>query len=261
MPFDAIAWSEGAPGTGTVGLLAGLNDQIYQTSGDDIIAKKRAPFLMGLLYLAETTPGHAQIRTPDLKQYYQFMKSGDLNDLVSAGAFTDLRGRPLPIKPNDKMTAYSVNATDEDTIVGALMSSGRITTAMTESVNPTHIIRGSWDLTLIVNSWTSAAPVWDQVLAAGRYAIIGMKVGTYLGTPGGGMARLILPESKWRPGVPLVGLVGDKITMDMQSHAPWQYWPKMQEIELEHDNMPQVELISPIANTDHAIELLLEKIS
>lgn len=260
MPFDVVAWAEAAPGTGTVGITAALNDQIYQSSLDTIICKARAPYILGVLYAAVSTPGHAQIRAPSLKNYYQFQKSGTITDLHPAGAFTDYMGRPLPVPAKEKLTAYSENATDEQTLIGLLLGSGRITQAMKDSVSPTHVIRGSWDLTLTALTWSAAAPVWDQNLPAGRYAVIGMRVGSYVAAFELGMARLILPESVYRPGVPIVGLVGDKVELDAQAPHPWELWPKMDTIEIEHDNMPQVEIMSPKAATDHTIELTLEKI-
>lgn len=262
MPFDLVGYSEAAPGTGTPAIAAGGNDQIYRSVGDDIFVKERAPYLALLAYFAETTPGYAELRQPSLKVPYNFLKSADLNDAYPTGAVTDLFGRPLPLFKREKLNALSNNATDEDTIIGLILSDGRISQAMKDAVSPTHILRGSADQTLTANSWTKVTMTWVNDLPAGRYSIVGMTYGAYISSGFmAGLARLILNESIWRPGVPIAQLAGDKLTLDHAAQAPWENWPRMKDIELEHDSMPDFEVLSPAALTDHAVVLQLEQIA
>jgi len=162
--------------------------------------------------------------------------------------------------PEEYITAYSNNATDEDTIIGLLLGSGRITTDMIEAVTPTHKIRGSADQTLTANTWTGVTMIWDQTLPKGRYAIVGMLYGAYIASGYmTGLARLIMPESIWHPGVPIHQAAGDKVTVSADTFCPWDKWPIIKEFEIEHDNMPTFEVLSPAALTDHVVELELVK--
>ena len=262
VPFDLIGWSEAAPGTGTVGITAPATEKYYTISGDSIKAKSRAAWLLGLLYAAESTPSNAKLAQPSLVNDYQFVRAMDLNDADPALGFSDHRGRPLALMPDEFITTYSVNGTDEDTIIGALLGSGRITTAMIEQVTPTHKIRGSADQTLTANAWTGVSMTWDQTLPKGRYAIVGMLYGAYIASGYmTALARLNIPESIWKPGVPIHQAEGDKVSLMSVVQCPWEKWPVYKEFEIEHDNMPTFEVLSPAALTDHAVELELVKVS
>jgi len=259
MPFDVIGFSEAAPGTGTPAIAVGLNDQIYRVSGDDIFIKDRASYLLGVLYAAESTPGYAELRQPSLKVPYNFLKSADINDPDPIVGFSNLLGRPMPLKAGEKLNAHSNNATDEDTLIGLLVGDGIL---KGEGLSPTHSLRGSADQTVTANSWTGVSMTWVNDLPAGEYAIVGMEYGAYIAA--GFMlalARLIQKtESTWRPGVPVTQLAGDKLTLDAIADHPYTRWPLMRDVTLKHDLMPTFEVLSPAALTDHAVVLDLVKI-
>lgn len=262
MGFDLIGWSEAAPGTGTVGITA-PQDDIYTTVGDGIMIKPRAPYLLLVSYTAESTPGYVRFDSPTLQKggrRYTFIRSVDLNDVDPAGGITDMRHRPLELAPGEYLEPKSNNATDEDTLIGAMVGDGYWPQSRLEGLTPTHRIRGYADQALTANAWTTCAITWDQSLEAGRYYIVGFIAGSYKASGVGlVLARLILGESNWRPGVPALQATGDKLVVDAISEHAWSKWPIMQGIELQHHSMPDVECLSPMANTDLVVELELIK--
>ena len=256
MPFDVVAWSEAAPGTGTVGLTAALNDQRYESTGDTIRVKKEAPYLAGLFYAAETTPDNARLRQSSRTGAVdlQFINSVDLNDLDPLPGFNDYLYNPIRLRSGEMLTALSVNGTDEDTIIAAFLASGAFPT---KKVSPTHIIAGESDQTLTVNTWTEATVTWDQTLPDGVYYIVGMKVGSYVATSGLPAARLILDTTNWRPGVIAAKDEADKTSRMSAMPAPYEHWGMHEELKFTSKTMPRLELMGIIANTDHRIQLEL----
>lgn len=260
MAFDVIGFSEGAPGTGTVNIAGGLQDTLYTVVGDNITLKSwREVNLLGLLYLAETTPGYAEIYQAGRDPNVQFVKSADVNDLNPLGGWTHMFDRPIQLKPGSIIQALSNNATDEDTIIGLILGDGYLEPYKGPI---SERIRGICDQTLTANTWTACTITWDKTLEKGRYAIVGMVAGSYVATPLYGMARLLLKGAgaQFRPGGPLVGLAGDKLTLDLQGEMPASKWPQMANIDFDSDNMPNMELLSPGALTDHVLELELVRI-
>jgi len=53
-------------------------------------------------------------------------------------------------------------------------------------------------------------------------------------------------------------MVADKTILNKGTEAPWEFWSKCG-IKLDSKNMPDVELLGTVANTDHVIQLALQK--
>jgi hypothetical protein len=259
--FEVIGFSEAAPGTGTVNLAAGLADQIYDEVGDYVRIKPGINNLIGVFYAAETTGGYALIRQASLKTDHAFIRSTDLNDLDAMKGLTWMGARPLPLKGGENVQALSNNATDEDTIVGLFLASdARMFDESTlNAVLPTHRIRGIGDTTITANQWSNVPITWDQTLPVGLYHPVGMKVAAYLSTYGAGLARLITQNgAQFRPGVVVEGSVGDKVQYDAGSQVlPCSRWPILDSINFNESFMPNIEVLSPIADTDFVVELEL----
>lgn len=260
MPFDIVAWLETQTATALSGVAA-VADDVYRYSGDDIYVKKRAPYLGGVLQVGVTTPKYMEFRQPSLKIPYRFFKAGLSTDADHVNAFTDLLQRPLPLYEGEKLNAYVQNASAEYSAIIAWLLSGRIPLASL-AVNPTHSITGYLDSALTANVWNTLSMTWDQSLEKGRYAVVGMKAGSYLAAGATPLvARLKLLDSTFRPGVITSELGGDKTLLQNVKIDPTQVWPLMQEISFEHDELPSIEFLSLTADTDHVVELLLQKIS
>lgn len=257
---------------------ADSGDTLYRCSGDDIDIKARINYLLGVLYAVESTPGYCRVKQPSHDYYMEFIEAALMTPLAvtcsatSADAvrtlqfpdkFNDLRGRPFHLFGGEKINVWSNNASDEDTLIALFIGDGKITTAMLEAVVPTAVLRGTVDQTLTANTWTAGSVTWSQDLKRGTYAIIGMKVGAYISGMAtfGAVARLTGLDSTWRPGVPVVPAEGDKIDIYYgMRDVPFCKWPLMSGISFPHNNPPDIELASPYALTDFAVELMLQQI-
>lgn len=264
MPFDIIGYGEAAPGANGK-LAALLLDTLYKTSGDDIYVKAQAPWLLGVGCFGESTLGRTKLQQPSLPIDYEILKGALLSSDHPSLGWTDLRARPLPLVPTEKLNCEVVNATDEDGITFLMVGSGKITQAMLDAVNPTHSIVGYDDTTATAFSWSALSVTWNQSLPAGRYAVVGMKYGYFKTGPAmPSAARLLFKEAHsagWRPGVLGYEMAADHEELQESDLFPPVAWPLMANINFPHDNMPGVEVASAEAHTDQEIELLLQKIS
>jgi len=261
MPFDMVGYAEAAPGAN--GKIAAPTDTIYKTTGDDLFIKKDKPYLLGLFNAQQSTGAAMKVQQPSLKPDYYFMKSFVHGLYQLSDGWHHMFGRPLPLFPGEKMNMEAVNATDEDTLVGALLGSGKITQAMLDAVNPTHKITGYSDTTVTANTWSTCAITWDEDLPEGKYAVVGMRAGAWLTgaiAEEASIARLILPEAPLhRPGVPVLYTGGAHVEYQTSGWEPWVHWPLMPEVFLMNDSMPNIEVLSQQAWTDEDVSLLLQK--
>ncbi|GAH90539.1 unnamed protein product, partial [marine sediment metagenome] len=261
MPFDVVAFLE----TQTAENLSGVDavaDRYYDVHEDDLKVKEQAPFLAGLLQIGVTTPKYCEIRQPSLKVPPRFYKSCLTTVVDHRAGFTNLLNRPLPLYAKEKMNVYVQNASAEYSVVVVWLSNGKITQASIDAVNPTHKITGYADQTLTVNVWNDVPITWDQDLPRGTYAIVGMRVGTYVAACTAIVARLQLKgkaAGAWHPGVIVNEITADK-TLDVNNlTGPDQVWPLMSEISFTEDLMPDLEMLSLTADEDHIVELDLVK--
>ena len=260
MPFDIVAFVETQTATALCGVDA-VADDVYRTSADDLYVKARAPLLAGILQIGVTTPKYCEIRQPSLKVPYRFYKSA-LSTVVDHRAGLSLFwNRPLPLYPGEKMNAYVQNATAEYSAIVAWLTSGKCSQSDLDGVNPTHVITGYADSAITVNIWNTVEMTWDQDLPAGRYAVVGMRVGTYLAASTPVVTRLKLLDTTWRPGVVTTEITADKTLFVNNLTEKDQLWPLMPEISFNHDQMPNIEMLSLTADEDHVVELTLQKIS
>jgi len=263
MPFDIVGFGEATPGANGK-LAALLLDTLYKTSGDDIYIKPQATKLLGVFCAGESTLGKTKLMQPTLPIDYEFTKGTLLSSDDPMKGFTNLRGRPLPLIPAEKLNCEVVNATDEDGITFLMVGNAKITQAMLDNVDPTHRITGYADTTATAFTWSALTITWNQDLPAGRYAVVGMRYVYFKTSPAmPSAARLVFKEAHsagWRPGV--LGSEGAAAHLELQE-TPWDPmcdWPVMQNMNFPHDNLPGVEVASAEAHTDQDIELLLQKI-
>jgi len=263
MPFDMIGWAEATPGTGLVALTAGVNDTLYKYDADDIILKSEINSLLGAFYSAVSTPDNYRFRQPSLMTDHQLIKGMLEADVDPAWGYSHLFGRPLPLVPGEKINALSQNATDETTLIGAIVGNAPITQAMLDSVHPTHSIIGDGDTTVTALTWSACPMTWDQDLPKGSYAVVGMKFGYYIAAaPLAALARIVIPgHTDWRPGVPGTLMSGAHCQFENASYLPAWHWPLMRKVVFEHNSTPNIEVLSNAALTDQTVELLLQKVA
>ena len=263
MPFDMIGFAEATPGTGLVNIAAGLNDTLYKYVNDDIVLKSGPAYLLGAFYSAVSTPDNYRFRQPSLMTDHQLIKGMLEADVDPIWGYTHLFGRPLPLVGGEKLNALSQNATDETTLIGAIVGNAPITQSMLDSVRPTHSIIGDGDTTVTANTWSAVPMTWDQDLPRGMYAIVGMKFGYYIASgPLAALARIVIPgNTDWRPGVPGTLMGGAHCELYDASYLPCWHWPLMSKVVFPFGNTPNIEVLSNAALTDETVELLLQKVA
>lgn len=259
MPFNLVGFAEAAPGANGK-IAAGSNDDFYSVSADDLKITKAAPFLLGIAAFCESTGGRIKLQQPTLPLDYAFSRVGLLSSDHPGLGYTHHFSRPLPLVPDEKLNCETVNATDEDHIIGLLLGNGKITQSMLDAVNPTHRITGFADQTCTAMAWTNATITWNQDLPQGKYAVVGMIYGYFKTTPAmPAFARLLTDNKNWRPGVFGHELQADKLEMQANPDELFEHWPLMPEVAFEHDKTPNIQVLAGEATTDHIVELLLQK--
>ena len=259
MPFNMVGFIEATPGTGTVPLNVGLNEQLYRVVTDDLYVTPEAPFVLGVLAAAVSTGARAILRQPKMIDY-DIIKMAEASMSSPTCAWTDFMGRPLPLRA-DKLNAYVVNATDEYNIIGVMLGSGKITQAMKDAVNPTHVINGYSDTTCTAATWSACPITWNETLDAGIYEVVGMRAGTYISSGWTiGLARLSIPGSQtWKPGVPCTRMLADHEEYQNERFAMFSQWPIMG-VRFDTLHMPNIEVLGSAAITDENVELVLQKV-
>lgn len=207
-----------------------------------------------MYYGALTTPSYAILRQPKQIDFVS-VKSILNTEFNPEAGFLNMLDCPKPLRV-DKATMYSVNATDELTLIGAIVGNGKLG----RPTHIDHIIRGTVDQALTAHTWVAGTVTWNTSLPAGKYEIVGILGGTYkAATPEIALARLTIPGfPQWRPGVPLHNMVGDKTILNKGTEAPWTLFsPNGMQFD-SNLGYPNVELIGTVANTDHVIQLALQ---
>lgn len=258
MPFNLVGFCEATPGTGTVALNVGLNETLYKVVTDDLYVTDPAKYLLGVFGAGTSTLGDVLLRQPG-KTDIAIKKTSLVGDLAALCSYTNFFGRPVTLAA-DKLNVYVVNATDEASIVGLLLGTGRIPQAALDKVSPTHVISGYSDTTVTAYTWSPCTVTWNQTLPKGTYEVIGMK-GTIFGQTEMGLMRLLIPgNTEWRPGVPA--------NQGSADHEEWQGLEKcpacdwsMMGVRFDEQHMPNIEVLACAADTDENVELTLQKVA
>ena len=126
---------------------------------------------------------------------------------------------------------------------------------------PDHSIRGIVDQTLVANTWTFGAPVWDYDLPKGDYVLMSLRFWYFVTTSGSCVCRVLFDDTNWRPGVLGVKSAADKTSLlGIVNESPIAQWPFFPEFHFTNERMPDFEFLSPIANTDLVIEMAVKKV-
>jgi len=254
-----VGFIEATPGTGTVKLNVGLEEDLYRVVTDDLYVTPEAPFVLGILAAAVSTGARAILRQPKMIDY-DIIKVAESSMSSPTCAWTDYMARPLPLRA-DKLNALMVNATDEYNIIGLMLGSGKITQAMKDMVDPTHVITGYADVTCTAATWSRVAITWNEDLDEGIYEVVGMRCGTYIASGWAiGLARISIPGSKtWMPGVPCTRMLADHKEYQNERFAMFAQWPLMG-VRFDTNHMPNIEVLGAAAITDENVELTLQKV-
>lgn len=272
MPFDLVGFCELTPGTGLVNVAAALGDTLYHSVLDDILTKPATKHIIGAFCAACSTGEDYRVRQPSLLIDHQFIKIQASGDNDPSQGMTHLFHNPLPMSSHprmkgtpaegEKIQALIQNATDEEVIIGLLLSTGKIPYGMLDT-EPDYIIHGEGDTTPVAKTWTNCAITWDQDLPKGVYVPIGFKVGVYGSASEPSIARIVCPgATDWRPGVPCAIMEASHTEYQSVTWNPWNWWPFMPKVHFNNTAMPSIEILSNTAYmVDQDVELALRKVS
>jgi len=262
--FDVVGYYESQDGPAYV---TACGDRYYTVSGDNITIKKRAPWLLGVANFGVSTPVGGHLEFPKIAAVpYDFSKGSLFTyNVPRVRAFSDYLARPYPLMPGEQMRAYTLNDTNEISSIVAFLGSEPIPKASVDSVRPTYRTRMSGSSTVTAGAWTLCTMTLDHPLPVGQYYIVGMNAFGDVTTGAYGeniAARLVLKNgTDWVPGVlmqggsKLSGYGGFAVEDDTISY---QKWPRMDDIWMDHDEPPDIEVLSTdaIVTQDVFLELV-----
>jgi hypothetical protein len=215
-------------------------------------------YILGVLYSAISTGARALIRQPK-RTDKSFLKCCLSTDLDQTQGYHDHYKAPISLNPNGKLQALSVNATDEDTLIGLALGNGFIDP---KPMTIDEIIDGYSDTTITALAWTACPITWNQDIEAGKYSIVGMRASAFLAANlWSTLVRVNIPGNQaWKPGVPATLAEADHEELQSQTHEPWTFWGDMGVTFNAPEQMPNIEVLSPSAVTDENIQLMLKKV-
>ncbi len=261
MPFNMVGFGEATPGAGTVPVAVGGGEQLYSLldAGDSILVTEATPFVLGLFASGIATMGAAILRQPG-KTDKAVIKSCLQTDNDPAQGFSDFMKTPLVLKPKAKLTALSVNAADEDTLIGIMLGTGPFPR---RDYVIDEVISGFADVTIAAAStWMPVPITWNKDPPEGVYSIVGMRGSAFLAANlWSALMRLVIPgHPEYRPGVPVTLAEADHEEMQSQTYEPWVNWGQIGIQFKAPEQMPNAEILSTSLITDENIELRLMRV-
>lgn len=254
-----IAATEATPGTGTVNVAFPQDDRYARLDANDSIKiTKDLAYVLGVYSGAISTGGNALLRQPG-EIDKAFIKSALLTSNDNITGWHHHYTNPIPLKVGSKLQALSVNATDEDTLIGIALGTGYLNP---QPAPVDEIITGYADVTITALTWHPVTINWNQDLKNGTYSIVGMRGGVFLAANAwAAMMRVSIPGNPtWKPGVPCNVMQADHEEYQLTTAEPWKYWGDIGVTFKAPEQMPNVEVCSPAAHTDENVQLMLRKV-
>lgn len=200
------AWYESKDPAGVLVLLNVVPEQTLFAVGHDLRVPEALPNIIGAAALEnDASAARAQLLSPSLR----ILTNLDIEPIVAAAVF----GAPPevlfhPANPTPVVPEESLNFAVESDPAAPAAHYGLVWLADGPQIPVSgHIfsVRATATVQQTVDTWENGNLTFDQVLPAGRYAVVGMRGRS---TDCVGM-RLVFPEQIARPGVPVVNAVGD----------------------------------------------------
>ena len=240
-------WAEDIDGAGADANLAALLDPLLSISGDQL----RVPTLSNIAMLAAGIgsggSGECTLVAPNLREIGNFLIS-PINGNADADIepddppkLVDLRGRPLAMVTGENS---SVTFNSNTTAAAFQWALAMFMDSITPMPNgPVRTLRFTNTDTLTARVWTNANLTAAQELPAGEYAIVGMR---YIGATAIA-ARAVPRGAGWRPGC----LGGD--VDGYEDHPMFRYGGLGEWFRFRHDEIPSVDFLADVADTDQDI--------
>jgi hypothetical protein len=204
--FHLALYHASLSGNAALTQLNALGDQQIAPAANGYLVSGDVPYLMRASGLGALLV-RAQLNSSSLRDYTPFdlapVNAGAAN--LSPVCEQDFTSAPIPLKPNEELDAYILNSGAGPT---------RTTVAVWFSNGPVMPVKGRvftvhWTnaVAAVAFQWTSFAPVFDNGLPSGTFAIVGSRLESATGqyhrfVPKGG--------NPFRPGAPSVTADGDQ---------------------------------------------------
>ncbi len=262
MGYTVIGFYESRTGVAALDNVAGLADQSVAVAGDNITVPPKWNEIIaawvGMSNAADVLVA-ARLSAPSMRGK-TLLDLANLEAIAAGGTLEPSSPTPINIylnKPIKLTSGEFLNLLQEsDGTTAANLCTGIIFLGDGDYGNPyagmpVQTVRATGATTLTANAWSACTITLDQQLAAGRYAIVGMRAQS----AGAKAARLVMQETPARPGV---------IAYD--SNADIEH-PMFRNGNLGvlgtfvHTAIPQVEFLSLSADTSETIFFDIVKIA
>lgn len=232
------AWYEDKDPAGALLLLNAVPEQTLFAVGDDIRVPDTLPNIIGQAALIEHASGvRAQVQSPSLRM----LANLDIEPIVLAAVF----GSPPevlfhPENPIPVTASEALNFAAQSTPGAIEVHYGLVW--LSDGPQPPvtgHIftLRATATVQQTVGGWVNGNMVYDQVIPAGQYQVVGLRIRSTDLVVG----RLVFPEQIPRPGVPAVNAIGDT---DVKS---FRYGRSGIWGEFPHDVPPTLDVLGGVA--------------
>ena len=262
MGYTLIAFYESRAGVAALDNVAGLADQHVAVAGDNItVPPKWNQIIAAWTGMSNATDvlAAARLSAPSMRGK-TLLDLANLEAIAAGGTLEPSSPTPINVftsRPVQLTSGEFLNLLQEsDGTTAANLCTGLVFLGDGDYGNPyasmpVQTVRATGSTTLTANAWSACTITLDQQLAAGRYAIVGMRAQS----AGAKAARLVMQETPARPGV---------IAYD--SNADIEH-PMFRNGNLGvfgtfvHTAIPQVEFLSLSADTDETIFFDIVKIA
>jgi len=255
MPIHLGGFGEDIDGAGVDDNLAALLDPLLSISGDTL----RVPALNRLAMLAAGIAsggtGEAFLVAPSLREIGNF-RIAPINGNADADVETDdppkladLRTRPLVLQQGENVSVQfnsNTSAAAWQWVLGLFFDELRPIPN-----GEVRTLRFTSTATLVARVWSNANLTAVEELPAGEYAVIGMR---YVGASAIA-ARLVPRGAGWRPGC-----IGGDVD-GYEDNPIFRYGALGEWMRFRHDEIPSVDFLADLADTDQDIFLDVVKVT
>lgn len=235
------------PGNAFVNINA-VADQALFTSGDDVRVPEEMANIIGAAALINDASGaRARIESPSLRSLVNI----DVEPIVLAAVFGSppealFHPRsPVPLVGDEAINfaALSDPAAGVEHVGLVWLADGP-----QQPVDGTvYTVRATSTVAQAAGVWTVGPLVFSQTLPAGRYQIAGWVARSTDAIA----ARLVFPGGRWRPGVPCINAIGDRVLREQRYGGLGVFG------EFDHLLPPQVEVLGGVAAAQvHLFDLI-----
>ncbi|MDE1863679.1 MAG: hypothetical protein KGI33_12325 [Thaumarchaeota archaeon] len=253
MAFDIVAYHESQAGVAnTLINVAGLGgDTGHTVNGDNITVPnvfREIIAAYGTMTNATDILTRLRLESPRMKADGAYLECQPLARIAAGSAYATPNPTPLaefiksPVQltPGESLQCMmAANGATAADIFSAVVLLGDGVYVNPYATMPVIHVRATVAVAAAANAWTAQALTLDQQLAAGKYAMIGMRAET----PTGKAARLVnLQETYGRPGcIPVATpLIPDHPLFRNGGLGVWGMFTQ--------DNLPQVEIFAAAAD-------------